>query len=476
MNSTPQKDEEAAGHDLPDSQSQSQLHGNHMIKTDQNLPQEPHTVDLVAQSTASPSAELTISSDAALALNAAACLGPNDLTNGPGVLKEKPTPVHSHSPWPEPVNGVDVLNDMASTTRRFMVMAEEQIDLTALWCFTTHLFEEFDLFPRIYVNAPQHSCGKSTIMQLITTFVQKGNHLTSVSPSALMRSISKRKHTPVLDERDSFKNEGLKVLFKAGYEKATSMHELSGSQDTNYETQQFDVFAPMALSGIGRLDPIVESRCFIIQLQRSKPGEKRPRLRSRKMKPMRDLGRKAARWALDNMAKVREFDLDSLEDKLDQIGVSGRDADNLEPLLAVAEIVGGEWPERARKAAVWLYCKDKPATQSTAEKLLSDIRDEFDASGESFLHPDDLVEKLKDRLDGYWSTYAEGVGLTSGSLTSLLRPFNIVRAQKDCQGENKRVYRRQDFEDAFERYVPDYAAISLADVRTLESAESLGSS
>ena len=58
-------------------------------------------------------------------------------------------------------------------------------------------------------------------------------------------------------------------------------------------------------------------------------------------------------------------------------GIDDRDADVWEALLAVADAAGGDWPERARVAAVTLVTDSKAATPSLGVRLLSDLRDVF---------------------------------------------------------------------------------------------------
>ena len=47
-------------------------------------------------------------------------------------------------------------------------------------------------------------------------------------------------------------------------------------------------------------------------------------------------------------------------------GVEDRDADVWEALLAVADAAGGDWPERARAAAVALVAQSKESTPASA--------------------------------------------------------------------------------------------------------------
>src|SRR5262249_31788421 len=58
-------------------------------------------------------------------------------------------------------------------------------------------------------------------------------------------------------------------------------------------------------------------------------------------------------------------------------GVEDRAADCWEPLLAIADAVGGEWPEWARKAAVSLVSAAREAEPSLGIRLLADCRTVF---------------------------------------------------------------------------------------------------
>ena len=54
-------------------------------------------------------------------------------------------------------------------------------------------------------------------------------------------------------------------------------------------------------------------------------------------------------------------------------GITDRDADIWEPLLAVADTAGEDWPERARVAAVALVALSKESTPSLGVRLLADL-------------------------------------------------------------------------------------------------------
>jgi hypothetical protein len=78
-----------------------------------------------------------------------------------------------------------------------------------------------------------------------------------------------------------------------------------------------------------------------------------------------------AAWAETILDKVRDAWPDM------PTGIEDRDADVWEPLLAIADTVGGEWPKRARAAAVALVTESKRSTPSLGIRLLTDLKKVF---------------------------------------------------------------------------------------------------
>ncbi len=83
-------------------------------------------------------------------------------------------------------------------------------------------------------------------------------------------------------------------------------------------------------------------------LQKRKPDEHIQDFREDRADHLRELASQAARWMLD-----RRSELAQLEPTMPN-GVHNRMADNWRPLLAIADLAGGEWPRRARDAALYL--------------------------------------------------------------------------------------------------------------------------
>ena len=112
-------------------------------------------------------------------------------------------------------------------------------------------------------------------------------------------------------------------------------------------------------------------RSITLRLRRKLPSETKTRFDRRRIDHLTVLGRQAARFALESTADLAAADPkvpDSLND---------REMDGWRPLLAIADMAGGEWPEAARTAAVLLAEADE-FDDEPALMMLRDCRRIFD--------------------------------------------------------------------------------------------------
>src|SRR5207253_7475335 len=76
--------------------------------------------------------------------------------------------------------------------------------------------------------------------------------------------------------------------------------------------------------------------------------------------------------------------------------LTDRQQDGTEPLLAIADIAGGQWPQAARRALVELCAEAQAADDSTGKLVLTDIRQVFDGQGVDRIGSTDLAYLLSD--------------------------------------------------------------------------------
>jgi hypothetical protein len=130
--------------------------------------------------------------------------------------------------------------------------------------------------------------------------------------------------------------------------------------------------------------------------------------------------------------------------------VADRDRDVWEPLLSVAELAGGHWPETARATAVaFVEAAGSKATPSQGVQLLWDIKAVFDKCKVDVMFTGRLLAELGSLEDSQWS------GLAPKVLGRMLSRYNVAAPAPQRIGERvRRGYRREYFAEAWRRYPP----------------------
>jgi putative DNA primase/helicase len=134
----------------------------------------------------------------------------------------------------------------------------------------------------------------------------------------------------------------------------------------------------------------------------------------------------------------------------------GRIADNWRPLLAVADVAGGHWPEQARRIAERLSARREEETASIM--LLADIHGIFAERGVDRLTSQELVDALAVMEGRPWPEWKAGKPITQTQLAKLLAPFDIVPNTIRTGSGTPKGYLRTKFTDVFSRYLVSQAA------------------
>ena len=121
-------------------------------------------------------------------------------------------------------------------------------------------------------------------------------------------------------------------------------------------------------------------------------------------------------------------------------------------MLAIADAVGGHWPETARCAAVELS-QTEDDQSSIAIQLLSDIRQVFSEKDIDSVSSKDLIEALCADDERPWSTFKQGAKITARQVATKLRGFDIKSKSLRINDRVMKGYELQDFEDSFQRYL-----------------------
>ncbi len=224
-----------------------------------------------------------------------------------------------------------------------------------LWVAHTHALEHADATPYLAVSSPAKQSGKTRLLECLS-LLAFGNGGIQVAPTAstIFRTLDA---TPgaalLLDELDavfrdhSDRYEELRGVINAGHRRGATVPRNVPGPNNTWVVKAFPVFGPRALAGIGRLPDTIADRSIPIRMVKRKESEPLDRFRHR------DARAEAEQLVADVVAALkanppaREAGLPA--------GSSDRAADAWEPLLAIADVAGGAWPSRARRAATVLH-------------------------------------------------------------------------------------------------------------------------
>ena len=351
------------------------------------------------------------------------------------------------TPWPDPVDGAALLSEIDATVRRFIVCQAETAQAVALWVAMTWLMDVVQIAPLAVITAPEKRCGKSQLLHIIGKLSHRPLTASNISPAALFRAVDAWRPTLLIDEVDAFlrESEELRGLLNAGHTRDSAYVVRVVGDD--FTPTKFNVWGAKALSGIGHVADTLMDRAVTLELRRKMPHEHVERLRYAEPGLFDTLAAKLARFALDSAETIRRARPDL------PAQLNDRAQDNWEPLLAIADVSGGEWPKWARTAALKISGTDVQ-TESAGTELLADIRDVFEHQRKDRISTHDLIDALTADDELPWATYNRGKPITPRQLAKKLNAY-AIRSNTIRIGayETAKGYTLAQFEDAFDRYL-----------------------
>jgi hypothetical protein len=362
-------------------------------------------------------------------------------------------------PWPGPVPALaTLLQAICDELRRYLVMTDAQIIAVALWICASHLVHSphvrLPIFPKLAIESKDPESGKSTLLMLVWNMVPRGQLYSRVTGPYLVRDVAANQTTPCLDEVQHYTDPVLLNLIDASHlRSAAYIGILVIDKSGNYVPKQFCVWGAQAMARLGEFNAAQQSRSIVIWLRPKLLGEARAHLTDGTSDTLVDLRRQLAAWA----ATVTSWTRPVLPKTL-----VNRTGDNWLPLLIVADLAGGDWPNSARASAAELMRIERQAT--VTQRLLSSIWQSYQPDPEKdaiqFLSTAELIEKLIADPDEDWSTMGPaGRAITPQwlreRLSHLLDPPRSTRES----AFGPRGYAFRQFKDALRRYAGTHPSL-----------------
>jgi hypothetical protein len=346
--------------------------------------------------------------------------------------------------------GAQVLDAIEKFIRRFCVLPGEHCYVAVtLWAAHTHFIGHLETTPRLACLSPEPGSGKTRVLEVLDVLCANPLMALDISMAAFFRIVEDRQPSILLDEVDAIfigkkqseGSEDMRRVINNGYRIGAVVQRVGGKNRD--EVQDFHVFTPVAMAGLGNLPDTLMSRSVILRMKRRRGGEKVEQFRDRLHRPEgNQIQELTARWA----AAVATLDYPDLPD-----GVEDRDADVWEPLLMVADAAGGSWPARAREACLMFIAEKPESSVSLGVRLLTDMRAIWPVDAAT-MTTSGIIESLAKLDEAPWADLY-GEGLKPRKLAQLLGDYDIKSRDVRTAFGVRKGYRREDMWDAWSRYV-----------------------
>lgn len=327
-----------------------------------------------------------------------------------------------------------------------------------LWIAHAHVMDAWESTPRLAALSPEPGSGKTRLLEITENLVPRPVEAVNVTPAYLFRKVADEDGRPTIlfDEIDTVfgpkakDNEEIRGLLNAGHRQGAVAGRcvVRGKQ---IETEEIPAYCAVALAGLDDLPDTIRTRSILIRMRRRSPDEQVEPYRRRLHAPAGHVLRDdLAEWALD-----AEPHLTRVMPQMPE-GIVDRDADVWEPLIAIADMAGGDWPDLARVAAVTLVTAAKAGTPSLGVRLLSDIKTVFGEHEQ--ISTAELLEGLTAMDEAPWGDL-RGKPLDARGLARKLKKYDIepktvrITDRVGLNSKTAKGYTRADLHDAWQRYL-----------------------
>ncbi len=319
----------------------------------------------------------------------------------------------------EPIDGNALLTDVHTALERFAVWPSEAALVTAvLYAAHAHgrdgktLLPIWPYSPKLFFTSKEGNSGKSWMGRLTGQLCPDGKMMVEVNKANFIRLIEERA-TPIVTELDVLVNTGGRNKWFTGIANASYEADQATSRTQNNKRIDIPLQCPMILDGLesvikstGSDLTTLVSRCIIIHAERAPEGYRPPRFdkaaRAVFARGSEKLGEWLAQLVSHGVRQVRDDGTEvhiPIEDYVPDVPqwLGNRAAALWEPLFAVADAAGGEWPTWARMACADLehggdsWATDDSETEDEREAAYRDALDEW-RNGNTAAAPDETDE------------------------------------------------------------------------------------
>ena len=279
----------------------------------------------------------------------------------------------------------------------------------------------------LVATSPKEGCGKTTLVVHVVGRLVPKPYMSGSNPTeaAIFRQADREKPTMVFDNVDRMfqQKPGIADLFLYGWSRGVGYrarrriggHLVPGTlrsilrEGLHADRHQYSAPAARSLPvdralAVGPGDEVIEVNPHDEAL----------------MAEFETLRRKLSRWSLDHADTLK------LTKPLFPAGLIGRQRDNAKLLLAIAELAGDVWADKARLAMEKLLHEQREP--AWLDLLLRELWDVFIEKGNANITSKQLLARLASDPTSVWYEFNRDRRVTERQIAVLLRRCTSVRA------------------------------------------------
>lgn len=359
---------------------------------------------------------------------------------------------------PQPLNTAELLECCRGWVQRYLNVTAPQGNVLAAWIMLSWSVDAFDLVPYLHITSAEKQSGKTRVLEVLNAVVNRPWFTGRVTAAVLARKVDQEKPTLLLDEIDAAMGSGdeyteaVRGILNSGFSRNGKVSVCVG-KGAEVTFRDLSCFGPKAFAGIGKIPDTVADRSIVILMRRKLDSEKVERFRERDVRQRaKPIIEALNRWAKPNIQALREARPELPE------AFKDRQQDISEPLIAIADLAGGDWPGIMRWSLSELFGSSAAEDTSIGVMLLRDIHSVFgDPTGPDAdkISSNDLITALRESEGQPWADWNHGKGLTVNNLARELKKYAIYPNTIRSSTDRFKGYSREMFTDAWKRYCPD---------------------
>ena len=300
------------------------------------------------------------------------------------------------------------------------------------------------------VTSPEADSGKTTLLNVLARLVPRPSINIEMTGASLFRFVDAHQPTLIIDEADNLfeRRNDLRHIINASWTRGATIPRVVNVGGA-FITYHFNIFCPKMIGLLGgNLPRTLHTRAIEIKMEPKRPDEHVEPFEHVDDADFAILRKKLARFVADHAATLK-----TMKPTI-PAGLNNRSAANWRLPLAIAELAGGRWPERAREAAERLTRSGRQP--SDGAHLLAEFKKIAD-SGKTVVATKAVMAELRKDPFSRWMDFNRGKPITEIQVARLLEPYDGIRPRvihpTKRSTSSSRGYVLADFADAFARYL-----------------------